>query len=313
MVYFDTRLGEKHWVLGNPEEDVMRVPDGMKECVCFLCVQNAHGGYAYGGTAFFVSVPSEFDDQSYSTDYLVTAKHCVTRAQSHGPIFVRMNTRLEGGQFLQVKTEWIFSDDEGVDLAITRFRGEHQPPLLHHALNARASFADDKTLKEFHIGIGDELFIMGLFTMRHGSKRNLPILRCGTIAAMPDEPLVDQNSGLSYKAYLTEVRSIGGLSGSPVFVTVQIGEHKPRYEYDPNRSMFPYTYFLLGVVRGHWDYGANQAPLNFASGELERVNMGIATVTPVQELIALLNREDVVKQRRTEERQEMKKKAPTED
>jgi hypothetical protein len=53
---------------------------------------------------------------------------------------------------------------------------------------------------------------------RAGSTRNIPIVRTGVIAAMPaiDEPFV--RKGEEYHAYLAEMRSIGGLSGSPVFV-----------------------------------------------------------------------------------------------
>jgi hypothetical protein len=312
MLYCDTRLGEEAWVQGNPEEALVRVPDGMKNCVCFLCVKKHDGSYRYGGTAFFVSVPSGADANN-SINYIVTAKHCVKQAENEGGLFYRLNKYRQGVMFEKITTEWIFSEDEGVDVAITRFQANPDTAILHYALDSKASFASDEKLKEFHIGIGDNLFIVGLFTLRHGSTRNLPILRCGTIASMPDEPLIDENSGLPYRAYLAEVRSIGGLSGSPVFVTVKIGEHKPRYEYDPDRSMFPYTYFLLGVVRGHWDYGADQAAVDFTGSELRQVNMGIAMVTPVQEIMALLNREDVVRERRNWENQERKKRAPTLD
>ncbi len=44
----------------------------------------------------------------------------------------------------------------------------------------------------------------------------MPIVRHGAIAAMPGEPLYDRKTGLSFRGYLLEVRSTGGLSGSPV-------------------------------------------------------------------------------------------------
>jgi hypothetical protein len=64
------------------------------------------------------------------------------------------------------------------------------------------------------IGLGDEVVIAGLFTQRHGRDRNLPILRGGLLASMPNEPLFDERTGFQYNAYIVEVRSIGGLSGS---------------------------------------------------------------------------------------------------
>ena len=47
---------------------------------------------------------------------------------------------------------------------------------------------------------------------------NLPIVRLGAIAAMPGEYIKTDWGCL--RAYLIEARSIGGLSGSPVFIRV---------------------------------------------------------------------------------------------
>jgi hypothetical protein len=109
--------------------------------------------------------------------------------------------------------------------------------------------ADSQVLKSRGIGIGDELFAVGLFVQRAGSTRNIPIVRTGVIAAMPskDEPFF--RHGGEYHAYLAEMRSIGGLSGSPVFVflnrirTVDAGIPEGH----------DYGMFLLGLIRGHWD------------------------------------------------------------
>jgi hypothetical protein len=67
-----------------------------------------------------------------------------------------------------------------------------------------------------HIGIGDAVFITGLFSHHPGKARNLRVIRVGNIAAMPDEPVKTQRGEM--EAYLIEARSLGGLSGSPVFV-----------------------------------------------------------------------------------------------
>jgi hypothetical protein len=66
------------------------------------------------------------------------------------------------------------------------------------------------------IGIGDEVFFPGLFTYAPGHRRNIPILRHGNLAMLPDEP-IQVDSGFA-EVYLIEARSIGGISGSPVFV-----------------------------------------------------------------------------------------------
>ncbi len=80
---------------------------------------------------------------------------------------------------------------------------------------------------------------------------------------MPDEPLLDDDGNL-YEAYLAEVRSIGGLSGSPVFVLMERRKARLRMrpiefseeidiEYLDQDFVGAPEAHLLGMVRGHWD------------------------------------------------------------
>ena len=46
-----------------------------------------------------------------------------------------------------------------------------------------------EVIKKESIGIGDEIFTVGLFNQKWGEEKNSPIMRTGIIAAMPDEPL----------------------------------------------------------------------------------------------------------------------------
>jgi hypothetical protein len=79
-------------------------------------------------------------------------------------------------------------------------------------------FLGEDAIRSYNVGIGDDLVIPGLFTARYGRERNVPILRSGTLASVADESLVDDATGLPYRAYLAEMHSMGGLSGSPVYV-----------------------------------------------------------------------------------------------
>jgi hypothetical protein len=96
---------------------------------------------------------------------------------------------------------------------------------------------------------------------------------------------------LGYLGYLVEMRSFGGLSGSPVFVRI-----------DPDR---PYggvpegkRYYLLGVLRGHWNY---DGPVQFPADESDPVNMGIAIVTPIADVLAILFSDEEVRWRRRQD------------
>lgn len=286
----------------------MRVPDEILKSVVFLCTKSTTEGqerFDYRGTGFWVSVPSQAH-QGVLSPYLITAKHNIEKAQQDGQdLYIRLNRKGGGADHLPVKAEWTFPEKEGVDLALI-------PWAAPDAFDVKAIgielFATDAVFQKEGIGIGDELFAVGLFTQRHGSRENQPIVRSGVIAAMPTEPLQDPNTGFEYDAYLAEIRSLGGLSGSPVFVGLP-GIHMPPMI----KRAFEKYYYLLGVIRGHWDLRKKQTELDFASDDLEQVNMGIATVTPIQELEIMLNPAELRKQRARQDRKISVENAPTPD
>ena len=105
-------------------------------------------------------------------------------------------------------------------------------------------------------------------------------------------------TGLPYDAYLAEIRSIGGLSGSPVFVFIGSGRAYPR-------NLMGSKIFLLGLIRGHWDYKKKMEAIDFGDNELEAVNMGVATVTPIREVLTILNSPELVRERRQRREQKI--------
>ena len=192
---------------------------------------------------------------------------------------------------------WYYPEDEAVDVAVLYASVDVSEPDKRRAdykILETPGFVTDELIKEEGIGIGDDLITVGLFAHRYGKQRNLPIVRSGIISSMPEEPLVDENTGLPYHAYLTELRSIGGLSGSPVFYTNQMAK----------------TAFLLGMVRGHWDAKMQLSATDFDDYEVRDINTGIAIVTPIQEVAKLLKRDDLVKERRAADKEWRKRNAP---
>jgi len=281
----------------------MRVPDVVLQCVCLLCVKDS-GRYYYGGTGFFVSIPSEkYPKSSYV--YIVTAKHCIEKAKQYGNLYLRLN-KLDGkADFIEIRREWYYPDNESSDAVVLPW------PSFRHIFQykhlVRNMFVTDEIIKEQGIGVGDEIFITGLFTQRSGNQLNIPIVRSGVISAMPDEPLEDPESGSEYYAYLAELRSIGGLSGSPVFVFLG-----PARAYKGKISMSSKIY-LLGLVRGHWDIKDKEQPLDFTHDELKVVNMGIGVITPIQDVAKILDSKELVKARRKIDKEQSESKATTED
>ena len=124
----------------------------------------------------------------------------------------------------------------------------------------------------------------GLFAHLGGSTRNLPIVRLGNIAMMPDEP-VPTKTGMM-EAYLIEARSIGGLSGSPAFVRKIVQGRGKLY--------------LLGLMHGHWDIPPENKNDFADMDSFGSVNMGIAIVVPAKKILEVLNQPELVELRRKE-------------
>jgi hypothetical protein len=112
----------------------------------------------------------------------------------------------------------------------------------------------------YHLGIGDDVFFPGCFEKAIGSKRNTPALRRGNLAMLPTEPvqIVLENGDSKYmEVYLIESHSIGGLSGSPVFVreTVRGWGKNARGKRAPLCGVSGCErlgFHLLGVNSGHF-------------------------------------------------------------
>jgi len=259
----------------------MRLKDNILECVAFICVQRTIEGvarYESIGTAFFMSVDSKtLPHVAYV--YLVTAKHLVDGGEQ---LYLRMNTIGGAFELIRLDANWLFSQDQSVDLAVLPFAPDKQ--IFEYKTADCTMLATESKLAEHSIGIGEEIAIPGLFVARAGNKRNIPIVRFGNIAAMPVETLTDKK-GQEYHAYLVEVRSIGGLSGSPVFAYLGPSRINPP---KGNIDLGHWFIFLLGVIRGHWSQPKPKHKINALADDAENVNMGIAVVTPATELEAII-------------------------
>jgi len=270
----------------------MKVPDNVSECVCFLCVRT-RDKYLFKGTAFFMSVGME-GNPGVEFVYLVTAKHCVEAAEREGhDLHVRVNLAVDKSEYFSIHDEWAYHEQS--DVAVIPF--DIPDGCQVRSIPLEMALTDDK-IREKKIGVGDDVLVTGLFTRHHGKQRNLPILRAGIISAMPNEPLTGSD-GQPYFAYLAELRSIGGLSGSPVFVVKENVPGQTHYTRHLGLALptFQTEFYFLGLIRGHWDEEDIQMGDTDLAGREKAVNMGIAIVTPSQECLAVLNGDELVKQR----------------
>ena len=263
----------------------MRVPEEVRRCVVFLCLPttsiDGQAGFSFVGTAFFVGLPSR-KKEGVSYIYLVTAKHVAERLAGK-PFLIRVNNTRGSSEFIRGEgiTWFTHPTDDLVDAAVIPYA----PPrdLVDFKFVTLGTFLSDEIMQGKQIGIGDEVFITGLFVHASGSQRNLPIIRMGNIAMIPNEPIPTDLGNID--AYLIEARSIGGLSGSPAFVRatspVGLGD-----------------VFLLGLMHGHWDIPPEEKNDFLLRGDFfGSVNMGIAIVIPAKKILEVLNHPSLVKQR----------------
>jgi len=109
---------------------------------------------------------------------------------------------------------------------------------------------------------------------------------------MPKDKLPTGSYG-EIEAYLAEGRSIGGLSGSPVFVrnTVNMPVQTAKGKLTNISGLG--GLHLLGLMHGHWD-----VPISFANAEEgEAVNMGVSIVIPAKKILETLYHPELVAMR----------------
>jgi hypothetical protein len=140
------------------------------------------------------------------------------------------------------------------------------------------------------IELGDDIVFPGLFHPHIGTARNIPIVRTGIIAALREED-VENRDGHMMDAYLVESRSIGGLSGSPVFVDLAAIKraHQPTHGLMAAGSeMMPLwgRFRLIGVIHGHFDWNDKVPDTAIPLKDSEQgINTGIAIMIPSQKIL----------------------------
>jgi hypothetical protein len=295
----DERLGGTVRFFIGPKSELMQIPADIRKCVAFLgCKRD--GEIRAGGTAFFVSRALTSNETGPHTAYAITAAHVIEKMKERGTdgqAYFRLNLKNHGAEWVSLPlSEWEFHDDRRIDVAAAAinidFRG------LDHLFLPSPMFLTQERIQKEQIGPGDDLFFPGLFVRHIGERENLPIIRTGTIAAMPSEPISTKHGNMH--AYLVEARSIGGLSGSPVF-THSAGA---RWKEGGLQIVGRVEFYLMGLVHGH--YGVEDIPdtaddtFSDAEKDVRSINMGIAIVVPAEAIRELLDQSRFVEIRKSQ-------------
>lgn len=313
----------------------MNVPPDIRKCVAFLG-RDTDRGKRWCATGFFAVVRPSCEDEDAVAQpwhiYLITARHVIDGIRNvspNGKIFIRLNLTSGGIKIVEsCIDDWKFHATREVDAAALLAPNSWLEEL-DFAMVTKELVADDVVIKEHEIGPGQDVFIAGLFINHYGQHRNIPIIRVGNIAAMPEEKVsmkLDGMTKISAHAYLIESRSIKGLSGSPVFTYrdtwggPQIGELSST-PYSIGESTTISTgatigtgtmwinetplittgrpsYYWLGLVHGHWEAELVSSDVEDIDDEIkEYVNTGIAIVVPATDVWEVLDHPDFVEHR----------------
>jgi hypothetical protein len=280
----------------------MQIPKEIKKCVVFLGYRDDSGVEQFAGTAFYVGRTIA---TGYGFTYLVTARHVIDGIRGKGTDKVLMRVNQIRGNAIWVDTpidHWLsHPTDASVDVAVKRTK--LIAGLDHNSIPIRG-LVNEVIIKKENIGMGDEIFLPGLFANHSGEGRNIPIIRIGNIAAMPEEKVVVDKLG-KIDAYLVEARSISGLSGSPVYV------HVEAVRYADNRMPTAVYggpgHYLLGLMHGHYDKNWQ------TGGRADRVNLGIAIVIPAEKILEVINQLMIKEADDKDEKEWREKGIPTMD
>jgi hypothetical protein len=257
------------------------------------------------GTGFLVTVPG-IRVPSGKHVFMVTARH-VAEQLSLGRWLMRVNTLDGRTRDVTVKSKWWLhpTEEESVDAAVAYVDLDLPHDVLQANVIPENRFLTDSDITNYGVGAGDEVYITGLFTKAPGRSKNLPIVRTGNVALLPEPS--ERISGIEIcnklvdaEVYLVESRSIGGLSGSPAFVRATAHEKRNVALASGEIRELPCSYlsdfFLLGLTKGHWNVMAdesNEVSIRAVGKKAGGVSLGIAVVVPAKKIKEILNQKEI--------------------
>ena len=265
----------------------MIVTDSVRKCVAFI--GQRHGSdYVLRGSVFFLGTIDE--NRNVVKGYAITARHVLDNIQFKTQaveVAIRVNLVEGGVHWLHIDlNDWWVHPDPAIDVAIleiARFDVGYD-----HLFWPTSECADAAYMEANEVGLGEEIFVAGLFRHHHGTRRNIPIIRVGNLACLTEEKVTTSSGDADL--LLIEARSIGGLSGSPVFLN--LGYSRTTQGRMVQRSHIEIR--LLGMIHGHFD--VKQTAIDGVAEDAnelaaeEKVNTGIAMVVPwrvIESAIAL--------------------------
>jgi hypothetical protein len=250
------------------------------------------------GTAFIVGYPSPAR-QGMVVPLVVTAKHVVGDRERIVGRFTKKSGGIPAGipydlAELRSKGDVWEHPDEGVDLLV--FRTPHFKETEYEVI-PMSHIASKKTYVEENIQPTDRIIFPCLLVNFMGTFRNYPVIRDGSIALVPEEPVpLFYDTGTrriktEQQVLLIDATAMPGASGSPIFLGPGVRAERGR------GGLFATKPWLIGVMHGFYPSLPRELVDIQVSGIIPafRENSGIAIVFPSWRLLEILERDEVAK------------------
>jgi hypothetical protein len=255
------------------------------------------------GTGFFV-VRNARQEMKFHY-YAVTNWHIANKL---GASIIRLNTKDGGTRLLEYDPiDWQFvpkgDDISALDITDDLQIGDE------FSVHNESGFLTSNLIENFKIGLGEDVFMIGMFSDQHGGERNTPAARFGNLALLADKnALIKQPNGMRRPSHLLDMRSRTGFSGSPVTIyrvpSTDLSNIPPSQEglkvgFALNRMGTSENYFtsLLGIHCGQfWDkVEAYKKPPEegdpIHDGDHLYIQSGMTIVAPASAITDVLNLE----------------------
>jgi hypothetical protein len=265
----------------------------MAETVVFLFDE---GGHIPLGTAFVVGYPIDEATQTV-VPLLVTAKHVIGDRNTVVARFSpRSDTRPVSVSYdlakLRAEGDMWEHVDDGVDIVV--FRTLHYRATSYNPFPLRL-IASKQDCAEHEVVAADRVVFPCLLTHFMGTARNYPVVRSGTIALVPEEPVPlkyrvgSRQITTQQELVFIDATSVPGASGAPVFLAPGPRLKGNTYTLGGTPAL------LLGVMHGF--YVAARELVNIQSQAMQAFaeNTGIAIVFPSWRLLEILQQSELKK------------------
>jgi hypothetical protein len=280
----------------------MLVTESTRKIVVFIGHKGIDDGFIADGTGFLLLMEAH----GFGFYFVITAKHVIDQAAGEKrdrKVVLRANTKDGGIDYISTSFGTWQTHPEHVE---TGRKQRYIDVAVYGLINYREwaktdiqkfdftfvleeDFCTDEIMKRYMIGLGDEVSIPGLFLSHIGISRNVPIVRTGNIAALRDEPVPTSYGPMD--AYLIEMRSVGGISGSPVLTNMAV---RPKLVYpgSPVQEVVEHSeraHYLLGLIHGHFTITTQDEWVSKTDQHVGDINAGVAVVVPISKAIETIN------------------------